>query len=85
LIIKLHSLSSKDSLRLELKPPYNQTVSPLVRWAQTDGSTPYTIPADNDIAGNYSIKMSAVMMPPSYSQISHYGALLHMNVHMTFL
>jgi hypothetical protein len=68
--------------RLEIKPPDNQTVSSLVRWAQTDGGTPYTIPADNDSVGNYSIKMSAVTMPPSYSQnIALWGAIAHQCAH----
>jgi hypothetical protein len=68
--------------RLEIKPPDNQTVSSLVRWAQTDGGTPYTIPADNDIVGNYSIKMSVVTMPPSYSKnIALWGAIAHECAH----
>jgi hypothetical protein len=68
--------------RLEVKPPDNQIVSPLIRWAATDDGAPYTIPAENDIVGEYNIRMSVVTMPPSYSKnIALWGALAHECAH----
>jgi hypothetical protein len=68
--------------RLEVKPPDNQIVSPLVRWAVTDDGAPYTISAENDIVGKYKIRTSVVTMPPSYSKnIALWGALAHECAH----
>jgi hypothetical protein len=68
--------------RLEVKQPDNQTISPLVRWAETDDGAPYTIPAENNIVGEYNLRMSVVTMPPSYSKnIALWGALAHECAH----
>jgi hypothetical protein len=63
--------------RIDVKPPDNQTVSPLVRWGSHD-DTPYTIPARNAIVEQFKVKMSVITMPPSYSKnIALWGTLAH--------
>jgi len=68
--------------RIEVKHPDNQTVSSLVRWADTEDNGPYTVGASNDILEDFKIRMSVVTMPPSYSKnIALWGGIAHECAH----
>jgi len=64
--------------RLRIKPPDNQTLSPLARWANPQMG-PYTVAVNQlGTSHEYGIKMSVVTMGPAISRnISIWGAVAH--------